>query len=574
MAKIDRHYQDELNRLHEMAAEYAELNPSHAGYLASAGNDPDAERILEGVAFLTAGLRSELEKDQAQLLQNVLQVASPDLLRPLPSITLMQFKGRPALKELLTLPAGTPVAGKTPQDDSICEFRTLMASGVLPLEIRDASFRKSREKEAGASCLSVSFRFTFGDSLYLANKPLAIYLNTTQGVAARMLDALLQHCVGSAVVWPGQQVEPMEPPVWNTDLMQWAFLSDDQPELPAQRLARRYFSAPELAQGFCFRLPESAAEQCATEFSVNFYFDSSADWPKADLAKVLRLNVVPAANLFIRDAPPRVRDLRQVYMPLAPRKRDGEFLCVYGIEQVSGQYRSEPESHLYLPFWRQTSMDALRYQEQLSAHPVTDELELSIALGGGERDEQEVIKARVYCTNGADASTIPPGRVADYISGSPELVQFENLTAPTPYRKALSSEQQYWQAVRQLSGNLMGHLTTDRLHAALKELVMQASPDRARQQINMKKVDAIQSVELLMTDRLVSAMSVRGYEVSLVLAGDHFSSKAEMHLFARLLQQFFISLVPVNYFCLLKVTDQQTGEVLQWSPMLGRKPLL
>lgn len=574
MAKIDRHYQDELNRLHEMAAEYAELNPSQAGYLAGASHDPDAERILEGVAFLTAGLRSELEKDQTQLLQNVLQVASPDLLRPLPSITLMQFKGRPALKEQLALPVGTPVAGIVEASQNRCEFRTLMSAEVLPLEIKEAVYRKSHEQEPGVHCLSLRFHCLFGESSELAGKTIPLYLATTQSLAAKMLDALLQHCAGAEVVWSGQSRQSIDPPRWNTDLMQWAFLKDDQPELPAQRIARRYFSAPELAQGLCFELLEAGTGATASEFSVHFYLNRQADWPKVDLSKVLRLNVVPAANLFTRDAPPRVRDLRQTYMPLSPRQRDDEQLSVYGIDQVSGQYRSQSESHDYQPFWQQTSLEAFHYQEQLTAHPVTDELELSVALGGDARDEQEVIKARLFCTNGSDAATIPPGKINQYVSGSPELVQFENLTTPTPYRKALPSEQQYWQAVRQLSGNLMGHLSTERLQAALKELVLQASPDRARQQINMKMVAAIQSVSLDMGDRLVSAMSVRGYEVALVLAGDHFPGKAEMHLFARLLQQFFISLVPVNYFCLLKVTDQQTGEMLEWPPMLGRKPLL
>jgi type VI protein secretion system component VasA len=261
-------------------------------------------------------------------------------------------------------------------------------------------------------------------------------------------------------------------------------------------------------------------------------------------------------------------------MALNPRQRDDESLSIYGIEQVSGQYRSEPDSHVYRPFWQQGFGDLFHYQEQLTAHPVNDELELAVALGGELRDEQEVIKARLYCTNGGDAATLLPGQICDYTSGSPELVQFENLTTPTPYRKTLSSEQQYWQAVRQLSSNLMGHLNLERLSSALKELVLQASPDRARQQINMKKVEAIQSVSLTMGDRLVSAMSVRGYEVTLKLAGDHFPSKGDMWLFFRLLQQFFISLVPVNYFCLLKIIDVQTGETIDGSPMLGRKPLL
>ena len=53
---FDQHYRDELHRLRQLATNYADKEPELARHLIP-GSDPDVERLLEGVAFLTAGLR-------------------------------------------------------------------------------------------------------------------------------------------------------------------------------------------------------------------------------------------------------------------------------------------------------------------------------------------------------------------------------------------------------------------------------------------------------------------------------------------------------------------------------------
>ena len=58
---INRYYEKELIALRSLGQEFAENNPALAPFFNTPGKDPDVERILEGVAFLTGRLREKLD---------------------------------------------------------------------------------------------------------------------------------------------------------------------------------------------------------------------------------------------------------------------------------------------------------------------------------------------------------------------------------------------------------------------------------------------------------------------------------------------------------------------------------
>ena len=64
-------YQAELKTLKENAREFARKYPALAPHLASSSNDPDVERILQGTAYLSAGIRDRLETDFPEFAQSV-----------------------------------------------------------------------------------------------------------------------------------------------------------------------------------------------------------------------------------------------------------------------------------------------------------------------------------------------------------------------------------------------------------------------------------------------------------------------------------------------------------------------
>ena len=85
------YYQEELAFLREMGREFAAENPKVAHMLETADADPDVERILQGVAFLTGRLRQKVDDEIPELFQSLMSLLWPHYLRPVPSTAIVQF---------------------------------------------------------------------------------------------------------------------------------------------------------------------------------------------------------------------------------------------------------------------------------------------------------------------------------------------------------------------------------------------------------------------------------------------------------------------------------------------------
>src|SRR5207245_525995 len=88
------YYNGELAYLRDLGAEFAEKYPKVAGRLhleAGKCEDPHVERILEGVAFLTARIRRKIDDEFPEISDALLHVLAPHYQRPIPSLSVVQF---------------------------------------------------------------------------------------------------------------------------------------------------------------------------------------------------------------------------------------------------------------------------------------------------------------------------------------------------------------------------------------------------------------------------------------------------------------------------------------------------
>ena len=56
-------YQNELRSLRDGAREFSRKYPALAPHLSGSSTDPDVERILQGTAYLSAGIQERLDTD-------------------------------------------------------------------------------------------------------------------------------------------------------------------------------------------------------------------------------------------------------------------------------------------------------------------------------------------------------------------------------------------------------------------------------------------------------------------------------------------------------------------------------
>jgi type VI secretion system protein ImpG len=136
---FNRYFQQELSYLKDLGAEFSKAHPAVAPMLSGTSADPDVERLLEGVAFLTGLLRQKLDDDFPEIIHELTQLIWPHYLRPLPCSTIVAFKPKPALKVPMTVPAGVQLAS-APLEGTTCFFNTCYDVDVHPLTLVSASF--------------------------------------------------------------------------------------------------------------------------------------------------------------------------------------------------------------------------------------------------------------------------------------------------------------------------------------------------------------------------------------------------------------------------------------------------
>ncbi|MDO9524572.1 MAG: type VI secretion system baseplate subunit TssF, partial [Gemmobacter sp.] len=149
--RLLRHYESELSYLREMGAEFAQSYPKVAARLGIDGVevlDPYVERLLEGVAFLSARVQLELDLQYPAFTSHLLEVVYPHYLTPTPSMMVASFDpdmANPALAEGVVIPRNTVIrAALTEGQQTACQFRSAQDVALWPLEIAEAEYIDGR----------------------------------------------------------------------------------------------------------------------------------------------------------------------------------------------------------------------------------------------------------------------------------------------------------------------------------------------------------------------------------------------------------------------------------------------
>ncbi|WP_048796418.1 type VI secretion system baseplate subunit TssF, partial [Serratia sp. 506_PEND] len=136
---LEHYYRDELTWLRLQGRQFAESHPELSRFLSEQTTDPDVERLLEGFAFLTGSLRAKIEDEFPELTHGLLNMLWPNYLRPVPSMTIVQF---------------TPVAGALAQpaflgrgcaldsivnNEAVCHFQTCHDLWIFPATLENVS---------------------------------------------------------------------------------------------------------------------------------------------------------------------------------------------------------------------------------------------------------------------------------------------------------------------------------------------------------------------------------------------------------------------------------------------------
>jgi type VI secretion system protein ImpG len=134
------YYDRELTAIRKLAGEFAQANPKIAGRLRLTGDavdDPHVERLLEGVAYLAARVQHRLDDEFPELSDALLELLSPHLLAPVPSMCTVQLRPKPEAAGPSRVARGTPLATQPLRGETLL-YRTCHETVLWPVAIEKA----------------------------------------------------------------------------------------------------------------------------------------------------------------------------------------------------------------------------------------------------------------------------------------------------------------------------------------------------------------------------------------------------------------------------------------------------
>lgn len=583
---FNKYYQDELTYLRDLGREFAAAYPGIAPMLAERGGDPDVERLLEGVAFLTGRIRQKLDDELPEVVHSVAGLLFPHYVRQIPSASVVEFTPLPnVVREKVTVARGAELAS-VPVDGVPCRFRTTQTVDLLPLSVEDVRLDSS----AAAQTLRIEFRVTAGAALKnLGLERLRLYIHGERRVQDDLRLWFGAHVAGLAIASvdaAGRDTIIASPPTRHLQLTGFedhdALIPYPHTVYPGYRLLQEYFALP---QKFAFfeigGLNEVPVEKLGERFAVLVQFKDSLPNNVRVSKETLKLYCTPVVNLFAHATDPIKPDLTKYEYLVRASGGAPNGYEIYAIEDVVGIARRTSQRVPIPPFLsfmhemepEGSNVAPIFYEQHLKNAAVGDGVDIYLSFGSpsdvGILPDFDVVSIDATCTNRRLPTQLKVGDIKVATATSPAVASFQNIAGVTsPLPPPIGRELQ-WRVLAHMAMNYRSIAELEVLKATVDVYNFQAIVDRQAARANQLRVAALKSLEVRPTDRLYRGAPVRGIAAHVEIDEGGFASEGDMYLFAGILNELLASYVSLNSFAQLTVTGTNTRVVHKWEPKNG-----
>jgi type VI secretion system protein ImpG len=576
---FNRYYQDELAYLKELGAEFSKAHPALAPMLAGPTADPDVERLLEGVAFLTALLRQKLDDEFPELINELMQLIWPHYLRPIPSTTIVAFTPKPTLKQSQIIPSGIHIAS-VPIEGTSCLFKTAYDLEIHPLNLLDASFVQPPGRPPVIKLLLELNGLKLSD---WQPKALRLYLSGDYPNAS-VLYFLLRRHLKQIIITPQEKGMTC---VLSSDFLKPVGFSDQEAlipypsqSFPGYRILQEYFISPEkflFLDLLGWERWQNRGE--GVKFELSFELEDFPSPPPRIKKDNFFLFATPVINLFSHEADPIFLDHRKTHYLVRPSGSNSRHYQVYSVEKVTGFIQGTARERPYVPFELfnpdPQANPAFHVTVRQSPIQVGYDVFLSVAYPPGSGPPvSETLSILLMCTNGSLPESLRVGDLSQPTSSSPEFVEFKNIGSPTTSILPPLGTNLIWRLLSHLSLNYLSLAKAENLRALLGTYIFPESRDRTALLANRKRIGGIEKIETQPSNRLVSGMMMRGQEIKINLRQDQYASQGDMFLFGCILDLFLGGYASINAYTKLAIQEVLKGDLYQWPARLGDHPLI
>ncbi len=615
--RLLRAYNEELVYLREAAREFGEENEAVAGRLGlNTPDDPDpyVERLLEGVAFLSARVNLKLQDQFPEFTQHMLQAIQPHYLAPTPAVCIVGLEpqeGDQAIAQGFPVPRLSELsATSTGAGGATVTFRTAHDVTLWPLRIAEAEYLPTRAAVAAYAMaagvraeagLRVRFVSTGGVPLdKIAPDELSVYLAGSEGVPGELYRqlagetlAVVAQSAQSAAGTQGWIRLPVPEPLGFDD--DCALLPAELRSFRGYRLLSEYFTCPERFHFVKLTELGKAFAHSPQACDVVFLFKRSAQPLVGSVAASnLRLYATPAINLFEKQlGRVQISPFTHEHLIIPDRTRPLEFE-VYRVLEVVGYGRNNPDPRPVAPLyafgallydWREALFYVTRLRpRRLSTKEqrlrgrsdyVGTETWISLTSPGdaARLDDVNELAVRALVTNRELTEQLRFGTATDLTMTGVPARAITMLRAPTRPRPPLGLNDSAWRVIAHLTPNYatLAPQEHDDPSVLRDHLALYGRSDDASMR---RQIDGVLSVRskpvtrrLPGQDRLAFA---RGLNIRIKLEDAAFDN-ARLYLFSAVLERFLGEFVAVNSFTECVFETPNEGVYAQWPPRTGRR---
>ncbi|MDR2354195.1 MAG: type VI secretion system baseplate subunit TssF [Deltaproteobacteria bacterium] len=564
------YYQEELSHLRELAAEFSKKYPALAPMLSATGDDPDVERLLEGVAFLAGLNRQLLEERMPNLVQALLRLLFPQALRPAPSRTMMQFQPVEGFLETILLPKGAELDSQ-PVEGAQARFTTLENLVIVPAKVASVNVTESG---VGWTKINILINSQAPTSKWLPDT-LSLYFGGDYPEASLRREIILRHLKEVAVGVKGQE-KPLQRPFKPGGLPEPSELLDEVSLRRSLSIIEDYFVMPqrflflEISGLKDFRGPESV-------FSIVLTLTNLKKTLPIFRPEHFLLNVCPAVNIFSYPAIPIILDHHRVEYLLRPQDYEEKKLSIYEVATVKSLGR-DGRIRNFIPFERLSEMSPGdgSYMLTQKSSPIKGlpEYWISINYGVSETLERETLSVNLQCHNHGITDFIHSGEINRPTDSSPAMATFTNIIPPTRLSPPVDDTLQLWKFISNLHITLARILDVKVFREFLDLYAISWDIDTGRRLVNLKRIESVVDFKLTEEDFLVRGQPIRGYSVTLTVDQGGFASPGDLRLFGDVLDCFLGLFHQINTFSRLRIVELNSKEVREWAPRLGTRRLI
>jgi type VI secretion system protein ImpG len=605
------YYERELRFLRDMGAEFADKYPKIAQRLVLEPDkceDPHVERMLEAFAFLAARVHLKIDDEFPEITEALLTVLYPHYLRPIPSMSIVEFDLDPAQGNLSTglpIPKGS-VLYSPPVNGVPCKYRTCYDTTLWPLQLVDAQWRSPDRfqpplKADATAALRLEIR-CFQDVTFdkLDLRSLRFHLNGEGALVHGLYELLAGKCTQIVIRDPatGSRVKP----VWlDADRLRPVGFEENEGALPyplrsflGYRLLQEYFAFPD--KFFFFEL--SGLDQLASagfkdRAEIIFLisrFERTERQQTLEIGvseKTVRLNCTPIVNLFQQTAEPILLSHTVYDYPIVPDVSRQDAMEIFSVDDVVSVDPASHDTIQFEPFYSYRHA-TMRDKKQTFWHgnrrPSTrrnsEAIDVYLSLvdlsGKPVRPNVDTVTVRLTCTNGDLPSRLPFGNEKGDLDleGAAPIKRILMLKKPTGTIRPPTGRNALWRLISHLSLNYLS-LVEDGREALQHILRLYNFTDSAyiqKQIEGITKVDSARHFARVISEHGISF--ARGTRVQVELDEEQFVGGG-VYLFASVLERFMGLYVSMNSFSQLVITTMQRREVLEhWPPRAGHKILM